>query len=230
MRRGPGSLRRARSRSRVRIEATSTSMRLPQVKREGRRDGLGSAGPGYNLGLVAHHQPPDRPERDPGWLPPCSWPTTTPTSSASSSSTCGWKASRSSPPETAWTRSQGRHRLARPGPARCPDAQPRRLHHLRTDPCRCQTGRGPGDHGDRRLRLGGRGGSPPGWSQRPPGEAVSPRHAPRHGQGHARLARATAAPTLQPLPPRGKWSGQAGCQVSTPAVDRDLHGAVACRR
>jgi hypothetical protein len=45
-------------------------------------------------------------EREACWLPPCSWPMTTPTSSASWRSTCGWKASRSSPPGTAATRSR----------------------------------------------------------------------------------------------------------------------------
>ena len=35
------------------------------------------------------------------WLPPCSWPTMTPTFFASWRSTFGWKALRSSPPATA---------------------------------------------------------------------------------------------------------------------------------
>jgi hypothetical protein len=49
---------------------------------------------------------------------------------------------------------------------------------------------------------------PRGWSGRLLGQAVSPRHAPRHGQGHAQLAGTTAHRPFQPVP-LGGWCGQA---------------------
>ena len=67
----------------------------------------------------------------------------------------------------------------------------------------CQPGRGPGDHRDRQLRLGGRPGGSPGWGRRLPGQALPPRRAPRHGQGHAQRERATASPHLPAAWPLG---------------------------